>query len=233
MVTWRLCNHSLFPRGNRWPLIVSNSYRIAPTFHSSQRFFLHAHLWNHAQWELYIYLQMVSGVFVWRFQSCYFPMHTFIMQIMWQGSGLWLIYNPKWAKKNNESSRGEFRGYLSFFSYQRAFVREAKWSMQLGMGRHQPLPYVNNWEHDPHQGSYIGGSIQTDTGVPGRNLRAFSHALGSVFWELGQLSANGNMSKRQLMTRKESCDFSLIWGAWPSSVHHLYKQLSSVFPLVY
>lgn len=82
--------------------------------------------------------------------------------------------------------------------------------MQPGLGRHQPFPYVNICRHDPHQGGYIGGSIQKDTGVLGRNLRAFSHALGSVFWELGQLSANGNMSKRKHMTRKESSNFSLI-----------------------
>lgn len=52
--------------------------------------------------------------------------------------------------------------------------------MQPGVGRHQPLPCVNIWEHDPHQGSYIEGSTQEDTGVLGRNFRVFSHALGSV-----------------------------------------------------
>lgn len=207
MVTWRLCNHSRFPKGNRWPLTVSHSYRMAPTFQSSRRLFLHAHLWNHTQWELCIYLQMVSGVFAWQF-----PMHTFTSQIMWQGSGPWLICKPKRPKKNHESCRGEFKAICLFFLSrnlcQRGQVINATW------GGVTSVPPIGE-----HLGTWFPSRELHRKLHPKRHrsawkeLQGSSHALGSVFWEPGQLSANGNMSKRKHMTKKESSNFPPIWGA--------------------
>lgn len=41
-------------------------------------------------------------------------MYTSTSQIMWQGSGPWLVCTPKWAKKDNEFRREEFRSNLPF-----------------------------------------------------------------------------------------------------------------------
>lgn len=156
--------------------------------------------------------------FVRRLQSCCFPMHALTSQIMWQWSRPGLISTPKWAEKDSKSSRGEFKGNLSFFLIKGPLSERPNNQCSLEWGGTSPSHMLKFGNIIPSRELLRRLHLERQ-GSSWKELRVFSHVLGSVFWERGQLSASGNMGKGKRMTRNVFSNLSPIWGTWPSAYH--------------
>ena len=96
-------------------------------------------------------------------------LHTSSSQVIWQGSGSWLIHALKWAKKDSEfpESRGNF--FYFFFlikgSCQRGQIVCTAWSEQV------PVCLILKCGNIIPSQCYKGGCTQKNTEALGRNFK--------------------------------------------------------------
>ena len=90
--------------------------------------------------------------FCMEFSILLLSLHTSASQIIWQGSGPWLIHALKWAKMDSEflESRGNFF-YFYFFPYQGLLPERPDSLHSLKWGG-ASLSHIKMWKHYPQPG---------------------------------------------------------------------------------